>query len=168
MSHTHWGSSGLFFSHAAGNIPVFTAAYKAIRIGFFLCAFCVTVTLWFFHWLCIADFTYISARCACCCGNITAASVMFMLAVQFFCDTAAFLAALMGAGVSFIFRVFGGNNAVGIAILRMLVNAVRHKPIAVVRVARGYRDFPPQPQYIRIPRYAPYGARKAPPVLTLS
>ena len=83
-------------THTAGNIAVFTA-YRAICIAFFLGAFCVTDTLWFFCYRCITDFTYISARCPLFCGNITAIFVMFMIAVQFLCDAAAFLTAHMTA-----------------------------------------------------------------------
>ena len=128
-------------THAAGNIPVFTAAYRAIRIGFFLCAFCVTDTLWFFRYLRVADFTYISARCPCCCGNITAIFVMFMLAVQFFCDTAAFLAALMGTAVSCFFLPICWQNTITVALCRMLMNAFRYQSIAILRVFMTARRF---------------------------
>ena len=128
-------------THAAGNIPVFTAAYRAIRIGFFLCAFCVTDTLWFFRYLRVADFTYISARCPCCCGNITAASVMFMLAVQFFCDTAAFLAALMGTAVRCFFISLRRQNTITVTRCRMLMNAFRYQSIAILRVFMTARRF---------------------------
>ena len=119
-------------THTAGIIPIFTA-HRATRIGFFLCAFCFTDTLCFFRYLCVADFTYKVAGCACCCGNIPTGFVMFVFTVQFLCDAAAFLTAHMTADW---FRAF-----LAVALCRMLMDTVRYQSIAILRVFMTARRF---------------------------
>ena len=130
----------LFCSYAGGNITIF-AAYRAIRIDFSLCAFCVTDTLWFFRYLRVADLAVIRARCACCCGNIPTGFVMFVFTVQFLCDAAAFLTALMGTAVSCFFLPICWQNTITVALCRMLMNAFRYQSIAILRVFMTARRF---------------------------
>ena len=146
-------------------------ADRAIPIDFFLGAegftgtffrLCVGRILSVPAVLCIADFTDKGAGRSFCGGNIAAGFVaaqaalsvgfaaihlVFMLAVQGLCDTPAFLAAYMGAGSRLGFLRLGRGGGIlrhafcRVALRRMLVDALGHKGIAVLRVFMGTGDF---------------------------
>ena len=146
-------------SYTDANLVQFSTLHRAdraIRIDFFLGAegftgtffrLCVGRSCRVSTVLCVADFTNKGAGRSLCGGNIAAGFVVFMLAVQGLCDTPAFLAAYMGAGRRLGFLRLGRGGGIlqhafcRVALRRMLVNALGHEFIAVLRVFMGTGDF---------------------------
>ena len=132
-----------FFAFALAQICIFCAAHRTVGVD----CFCGAKRFAAAHWLdrlavvlWVADFTNEGTGCPRRGGGIAASLVVFVLAVQLFCDTAVFFAAFMGTRSRLsIFRIGRGSCVVRyafhwVALVCMFMDALGNKGIAVLIV----------------------------------
>ena len=127
----------LFPGTAAG----VSSAHRAFPVHQTFAALAFAGTLGRLVGCCAAGFADKGAGCPRCGRGIAAGFVMLVLAVQCSCDAAGVCAAHMGAGIRRLFLTLRREHAVGIALLRVGMDALGRGRIALLRMYMGAGAF---------------------------